>query len=147
MEKVTIKQMTRREVTSLIDARRQLPGYGDNAATWTLTDMAGWLQEQLGREVSDAQAKNFARDADIKLVPRRPVYSPRRSMDSGTKFIGNCLADLYRATGSPVPDYLNKWLSHRLTLDEAAGERASDIARANADDRDAYVARLREKFQ
>lgn len=118
-----IRQMTRREVTQLIDARRDVPGYGDNPPEWTLTEMKNWLQGQLERDVSDSQAKNFAKDAQIKLLSRSST--PRRTVDSGTKFIGYCLLDLYESLGQKAPPHLLDWLQHRVTLDEAAQIRAA----------------------
>lgn len=118
---MSIKQMSRRENMQLTDARREIPGYGDNPPAWTVIEMAAWLSGQLGREVSFAQASNFARDADVTLLPRKPT---RRVMDSGNKFIGHCLADLFAAVGQPVPRHLSDWLMHKVTLDEAADMRA-----------------------
>lgn len=117
-----IKQMTRKELAQLIDARRDVPGYGDNPPAWSLTEMKNWLEGHLEREVSEAQATNFAKDAEIKLLARSSTR--RRSMDSGTKFIGHCLVDFYETIGQTAPQHLVDWLQHRTTLDEAAQARA-----------------------
>lgn len=116
-----IKQMSRREVAKLIDARRDVPGYGDSTPAWNVAHMAKWMKRELGREISEAQASGFARDAGITLIMRKP---PRRTMDSGPKFIGHCLMDLYNDLGMAVPPHLREWLQHRITLDEAAKMRA-----------------------
>lgn len=118
-----IKQMTRKELAQLIDARRVVPGYGDNPPAWSLTEMKNWLEGHLEREVSEAQTANFAKDAEIKLLARSSTR--RRSMDSGTKFIGHCLVDFYEAIGQEAPQHLVDWLQHRTTLDEAAQARAA----------------------
>lgn len=120
-----IKQMSRREVATLIDARRDVPGYGDSPPAWTLPDMVAWMQAHLGREISESQASGFARDAGIQLLMRKPV---RRSMDSGAKFIGHCLMDLYEELGVAAPTHLRDWLQHRITLDDAAQMRAEYAA-------------------
>lgn len=114
------KPMTRREITLLSDARRDVPGYNGTAPAWTVKKMARWMEQQLGRHITEAQARGFAEDAGITLIMRT---KHRHTADSGAKFIGLCLTDLYAAMGDPVPKHLLKWLQHKLTLDEAARMR------------------------
>lgn len=128
------KPMTRREITLLIDARRNLPGYNGTAPAWTVKNMARWMEKQLSRHITEAQARGFAEDAGISLIMKT---KHRHTVDSGAKFIGLCLTDLYAAMGDPVPEHLFKWLQHKLTLDEAArmrGELLSGDERQDEDD-------------
>jgi hypothetical protein len=116
-----IKKITRRETAILIDARRNVPGYDGTVPSWTVKDLARWMGQHLSRDVSESQARGFAHDAGIRLVMRAKT---RQKVDSGAKFIGHCLVDFYEAMGVPVPQHLHKWLTHRITLDEAASMRA-----------------------
>ena len=116
--------MTRREITILSDARREVPGYNGTEPSLTVKDFSRWMEKQLGRHITQAQARGFAEDAGIRLIMRS---KHRETVDSGAKLIGLCLMDLYAAMGDPVPEHLSKWVGHKLTLDEAARMRAKAL--------------------